>query len=157
MNRIRRHARKIKLAAVLLAILIVCGVVGQLNVSRNLAKIAPDAFAWQEGDCLDISKGESIEGTVEIDNSYVTLKFDYQIDGTDAVSKDSNLHIEIQSLSSPDHRLVWEMVPGTMENKGEIQIDLKAFKGQAVHMMISPKDCGIRLDNIKLSKMYIGS
>ena len=162
MDKIRRHARKIKLAAVLLVILIVCGAVGQLNVQKNLVKVAPDAFVWQEGKYFDLTEAVDIEGKVEIDNSFVTMRLDYQVYGTKTVPNDGNIHIEIQSVNTPDNVLIWEFVPGAMESCGEIQIDLQSFKGQTVNMLFSVEgdfsdDSGVRLENIKLSKMYIGS
>ena len=165
MTIIRRHARKIKLAAVLLVILVICGVVGQMNARKELFKVCSDAFAWTDTDGskgLDVQAKTVVQGTFLLDDSFVTLEFDYEIYGMESVPEDGNLHIEIRSAALPDNVLQWEFVPGTMENSGTVQIDLKVFKGQQIQISISCKggfldDSGVLLNNLQLSKLYIGA
>ena len=164
MIKVRRYARKIKIAAFLLAILVICGIIGQMNVRKKLVDVCPDALPWSfEGNSagLDVHTDEITEGNFTLSSSFVTLEFDYEIYDVVDIPSDGNLHIEIISAASPENILLWEFVPGTLESSGHVQIDLKAFKGQEIQIRISCKgdfaQGGIRLENLKLSKLYVGA
>ena len=158
-----RYKKKIGVGILLLAILVLCGFIGQLNVRKSLFKVSSDFAAFavdDDGDgALIIKDGNISESTFKLDNSFVTLEFSYELYGIQPVN--ANLHIEVRSLDFPENVLEWEFVPGTMLPQGAMKIDLKSFKGQTVQMSIACKgefeeSGGVLLKDIYLSKLYTG-
>ncbi len=161
---VRKYARKIKIAAILLVILIICGVFGQMNLEKVMAETYRNQLPWMVRDnvfVLDVEYGENIEGAINIPDGFVSLKLDCEVYGMEKLPKDASLQIRISSLSAPGNVMEWGYLLQDVKEE-EIPLDIRNFKNQEVTLTIwcqgdFEENSGLLLKNLVISKMYTGN